>query len=346
MADYYQTLGVPRTASPEEIKKAYRRLAKQFHPDVNTGNKSAEERFKEVAEAYSTLSDPAKRREYDLLGQGFPGGSGFRWPPGGAAAGAGQNGPEGDIRWTWSTGNPRGTGESFEVPGFEGLGDLFGELFQMGGVGRRGPSTPGGGAAARGRRTRSRGMGGDAEGAYEIPTMGADVATTLEIDFLEAIRGCRREVTMTRNGRAERIAVKIPPGVDTSARVRVAGKGSRGLRTTGDLYLDIRVRPHPRFWREGADIYTNVPITIYEALLGAKIEVPTLDGMAKMTMPAGTASGQKFRLKGKGAPILGKKGTGDLYVVAQIVPPSHIDEETRLFAEALARHNAYNPRKP
>ena len=148
-----------------------------------------------------------------------------------------------------------------------------------------------------------------------------------------------------RNGRRERIAVKIPPGVENDSVVRIAGKGDPNGVQPGDVLLQVRVRPHPWFRREGTDIFVEVPITIYEAVLGARIEVPTLDGAAKMTIPPGTASGQKFRLKGKGVSLLGKKGTGDLYVVVQIVPPPPGDEKTQEFAEYLAQERPYSPRE-
>lgn len=333
--DYYEILGVARDASAGEIKKAYRRLAKQHHPDVNKGNTAAEEKFKELSGAYAVLSDPQKRRQYDMVGHGFGGFS----PGGGPSAGSGRgSGGGGGFQWDVRDfrGTTSGQGESFEFPGFEGLGDLFGQLFNMGGVRR-----PRGGA---GRWRAATGSEAEPIGE-EAPEQGNNVSGVVEIDFMEAINGTSREVAIMREGRQERIAVKIPPGVDNGARVRVMGKGGSGAMRAGDLYLDVRVRPDPRFWREGPDVYTELPMTISEAILGAKIEVPTLNGQAKMTIPPGTASGQKFRLRGKGAPILGKKGTGDLYVLVQIVPPATIDEKTRQWAEELARNNPYNPRQ-
>lgn len=317
--DYYEVLGIAADASPEELKKSYRRLAKQYHPDVNKGNKSSEDRFKEISEAYSILSDPEKRKQYDMLRRygGVPPGAGFG------------GGPAGGFRWTRTAGGPsRGEAQEFEFPGFDGLGDLFGELFNMGGVRGRRPSTGAG---------RARGS--------EASVRGQDISTSVEISFSEAIYGTEREITIDRDGRRERIKVKIPPGVDSGSRVRVAGKGGGGAREAGDMYLDVRVLPDPHFRREGADVYTEVPITIYESVLGAKIDVPTLDGTAKMTVPSCTSSGQKFRLKGKGAPIPGKRGTGDLYVIARIVPPPQVDEATRHLCEQLAREHPYNPRK-
>ncbi|MBI4366246.1 MAG: DnaJ domain-containing protein [Deltaproteobacteria bacterium] len=312
--DYYEVLEVSPTATADELKKTYRRLAKQYHPDVNKGNKAAEEHFKEITAAYDVLSDAEKRKQYDMLRR-FGG-----VPPG--------YGPGGGEQPRWNTGRP---GADFEFPGFEGIGDLFGELFNMGGVR--------GGRGERGGRVRW----GAKEPRWAEAEPGADLSTVVEIDFLDAFTGTRREVTIHRHGVPERIAVKIPPGVETGSRVRVPGKGGPG-RTAGDLFLEIRVRPHLRLRREGADIVQEIPLTVYEAILGAKIEVPTLEGIAKMTIPPGTPAGQKFRLAGKGMPILGKRGRGDLYVVTQIALPPRIDEATRKFAEEFKLHHPYHPR--
>lgn len=291
MKDYYQILGISRDATPDEIKKAYRRLAKQYHPDMNKGDKKAEERFKEISEAYGVLSNSEKKKQYDMFGAGAePGFKGW---------------------------------EKWEGHGFEGvgdIGDIFSELFNLGGVRRR----------ARPTWTW---------GAEEAPRKGRDAYLNVEIDFTDAIRGT---VVKIKVGGGT-LSVKIPPGVDNGSRVRVAGKGEEGEGggEQGDLYLNIRVRPHELFWREGSDTYVEVPISIYEAVLGAGIDVPTLEGHASMKVPAGTESGQKFRLKGKGAPILGKKGVGDQYVVIRIVPPKKLDDLSRKMIEELALHNQY-----
>ena len=328
MKDYYQILGVSRGVSPEDLKKAYRRLARQYHPDMNKGEKKAEERFKEISEAYSVLSEPEKRKQYDMFG-GAPFGTG-----------AGGEGGFGGVRWEQSPGGGfkfyRSAGGGSEGGGFEApfgdLGGIFSELFDMGGV-KRGRQRWGAEEEARGKRQEAR--------------KGTDTYTNLEIDFLEAVYGAEARLEIRRGNRTEKITVKIPPGVDNGSKVRIAGKGNPGERGSdaGDLYINIRVRLHPLFWREEADIYTEVPISIYEAVLGATVSVPTLDGHAKMRIPEGTESGQKFRLKGKGAQILGKKGTGDQYVVVKIVPPKRVDERTRQLFEDAARTNSYNARE-
>lgn len=310
--DFYQVLGVPRSATQDEIKKAYRRLAKQFHPDVNKGAQRAEERFKDITEANEVLSDPKKRQQYDLLGEAYA-----------------QGGPGGGFDWrTRTSRGPRGGPEG--VPGFDGLGDLFSELFGFGGVNRQEPP---------GARPRSGGFAG--------AERGDDVTATVEIEFLEALQGTSRQLQVDRGGRREKIAVKIPAGVADGQRIRVAGKGGSGARggTPGDLLLDVRVRPHPKFTRTGADLQTEVPITIYEAILGAEVTVPTWDGGGiKMKIPAGTASGQRFRIKGKGVPSSGKTSSGDLYVLAHIAPPQHLNEKWRQLAEQMATECPYNPR--
>jgi len=326
MKDYYQLLGVSKEASENEIKKAYRRLAKKYHPDVNK-DKGAEEKFKEVSEAYNVLSDSKKRKQYDMFGSS---GFGQRAP-----GGQGPGGFQWEFRQGPGGGSSTSSGQGFDFGSFGGenfgnLGDLFNELFQMGGM-RGGPT--------RRRQTRETSQG---------PTPGRDSSTDLEIDFLEAIHGTSRQMHIRHGRGSENLTVRIPAGVDNGSKVRVAGKGEPGQLggKPGDLYLNIRVKSHPIFWREGADIYCEVPITIYEAILGSTIQVPTLDGTAKMKIPPGTTSGQKFRLKGKGAPNLEKKGTvGDEYVIVQIVPPSKIDPETEELIREWSVKHPYNPRE-
>lgn len=333
MKDYYQTLGVARGADESEIKKAYRRLARQYHPDMNKGDKKSEERFKEVSEAYSVLSDPEKKKQYDMFG-GSPFGQG---------GGAGGAGGFGGVRWEQEPGGgfkfyrsarPEDP-EDGPFPGggnFGDLGDIFGDLFNMGGVkrGRRGWSP----------QDASR-------EAENEPRKGSDTYADLEIDFIEALRGTEARLAIRRGDKTEKITVKIPAGVDNGSKVRISGKGHPGVHSgsAGDLYINVKVKPNATFWREGSDLYTEVPISIYESVLGAPVNVPTIDGHASMKIPAGTESGQKFRLKGKGAPHLGKKGVGDQYVIVQIVPPKSLDTKTRQSFEELARDNGYNPRE-
>lgn len=329
MKDYYQILGLSRGAPEEEIKRAYRRLAKQYHPDVNKGDRTAEEKFKEISEAYSVLSDPEKKKQYDMFGSGaFHGGfdssegfQGFRWQtsdrPGGAKC------------YTYTTDGLGGV----EWPDLGNLGDIFGDLFGFGGFTR--PSS----------KRRSKGRYTEYEGPQ--PKDGGDTYTNLEISFEEAVSGTETRMSIQRDDKVDRITVKIPAGVDNGSKVRVKGKGHPGINggRPGDLYLNIRVRPHKTFWREGADIYCEVPISIYESIFGGKITVPTLSGSATMTVPPGTSGGQKFRLKGKGAPLIGKGGKGDQYVIVNVVPPKEMEPETRKILEELSRRSPYNPRE-
>lgn len=314
MKDFYQVLGVPRNTTAAELKKAYRRLAKQYHPDVNKGDEAAEEKFKEISEAYNVLSDPKQRKQYDMFGQG----GGF----GGGGAGPGPGG----VQWEY-----RGQGpEGFDYGNVD-LGDLFGELFEMGGV-------------RRGAYRQSWGKGA----STEAPVSGRDTFADVEIDFDEAMSGTTRKISIKRGDRTERLTVKVPAGVDNGSKVRVSGKGQPGFGggKDGDLYLRIHVGAHPNFWREDADIYTEIPITIYDAVLGTQLEVPTLKGHARMKVPVGTASGQKFRIKGKGAPILGKKGKkGDQYVIVNIVPPKKLSAAQKRAFEELAEEYPYEPEK-
>jgi curved DNA-binding protein len=309
MKDFYQILGVPRGASETDIKKAYRRLAKMYHPDVTKGDKESEEKFKGISEAYNVLSDPEQRKKYDMFS-----GAGFR--PG-----------EGGGRWEYTAG-PGAAGFDF---GNVDLGDLFSELFEMGGV----------------RRGAYRQAWGKNAGPEE-PVIGRDTYADLEISFDEAFEGTERKISIRRGDKTERLTVKIPAGVNNGSKVRVVGKGQPGFGggTDGDLYLRIHMTPHPDFWREDADVYTEVPITIYDAVLGGQVDVPTLGGHAKMTIPPGTGSGQKFRLAGKGAPVLGQKGKkGDQYVIVNIVPPKKLKSAQKKAFEELSNEYPYDPKE-
>ncbi|MBI4211747.1 MAG: DnaJ domain-containing protein [Deltaproteobacteria bacterium] len=305
MKDFYSILGISRGATAAEIKNAYRRLAKKYHPDVNKGDKSAEEKFKEISEAYNVLSDAERRKKYDLFGD--------------AADHAGFGGrQEPDM----------GDFMRFENAG--DLGDLFRDLFNMGGM-RQEPF-----------REEHRGR------ARSEAVKGQDTIVDLEIGFTEAIHGTERQLSIRRGNSTEKINVKIPAGVDNGSKVRVVGKGQPGFGggKDGDLFLHLRVSAHPEFWREDADIYTEVPITVYDAILGNTVEVPTLSGTARMKIPEGTESGQKFRLAEKGAPALGKKGKlGDQYVIVRIVPPKKLDATLRTRVEELAEKFPYDPRQ-
>lgn len=291
--DYYAILGVSRTASQEEIRKAYRRLAMQYHPDRNPGNRQAEERFKEVNEAYQVLSDPQKRAHYDRLGESYA-----RWQSGG--------GHPGEFNWAdWMSGG------GFE---FDGQ-DLFSEFFRaiFGGMGGMGEAMPG-----RGRRR--------AAGA-------AQAQTTLTLR--EAFEGTTRQVQV--DGR--RLEVRIPPGVRTGSKVRVAGAGPVGPDGHAtDLYLIVQVTEDPHFRREGDDLHTETPVDVFTLMLGGETEVQTLTGKVLLSIPAGTQSDQVFRLAGRGMPRLKEPGTrGDLYVRVKAQIPRQLTAQQRALIEQAAR---------
>lgn len=282
--DYYDILGVSRSASQDEIKKVYRKLAKQHHPDVNKGDKKAEEKFKEISQAYDVLGDVEKRKKYDQYGE---------W--------AGQSGfdprHQGQRHYTWSSGPGGSAGIDFD------LGDIFGDMF---GLGRQGS-----------QRSRSAGRRRSMDAG--------DVESNLQIGFEESIHGGTRRLSISRNGREEKIDVKIPAGIRDGGKIRLAGKGDGG----GDLYIKVIVSPHPDFRREEDDLYIDVPVPFTEAILGGSIRVPTINGAVHLKIPSDTSSGQKFRLKGKGAPHLGKSGSGDQYAIVKIIIPPHLDEESK-----------------
>lgn len=321
--DFYAVLGVSRNAGDDEIKKAYRALAKQYHPDVNKGDKAAEEKFKEISEAYETLSDAKKRREYDMYGSGGMGaGAGG---PGGGFYQNYRNGPMGGFDFSSYSGGGAGSAGGTRVE-YEDLGDIFGDIF--GGMG----GAPRGGFKSRGGRSAA------------MP--GADRAYTMEIDFLESVNGTTTKIALPQNGKSQKINVKIPPGVKTGSKIRLAGKGdpSPNHGPAGDLYIEIRVRPHPFFKRDGDDIYLDLPVSLKEAVSGAQIEVPTIEGQLKMKIPAGTQSGQKLRLKGKGVAHREGEGRGDQYVVALVQYPKDLSAEEKKALEEIDEKHHFNPR--
>jgi molecular chaperone DnaJ len=331
-ADYYKTLGVSRSADPSEIKKAYRKLARKYHPDVNPGSEEAETRFKEIQEAYAVLSDPDKRKQFDTFGtvDGDPF-SGF--DPSRRTRG----------RSTWQDAG------GFRVDmdgmgGFQDLGDLFGQFF-------------GGARSGRARQT---------------PRRGADQELSVEVGFVDAVRGtavtlpvqrqlrCRacggsgsvqRNVCPTCHGTGlvvstERLRVKIPEGIADDKRVRVAGKGAEGERggPPGDLFVRVRVRPHAFFKREGDDIHTAVPIMFSEAYLGGEIEVGTIHGPVRAKVPAGTNSGRTFRLRGKGVRNTKTRAHGDHLYTVEIVVPKVVSPTGEESARRVAELYQGNPR--
>jgi molecular chaperone DnaJ len=367
--DYYKTLGVKRAATQEEIRKAYRRLARKYHPDLNPGDKASEEKFKNLSEAYDVLSDPKKREVYDKFGTYSDNIREAGRPPGT---------PGVDFDWsvfTGATGAGAGGGASFK--------DIFSELF-------------GGGT-----RTTTQ--------AQPQPQRGADIEIPLALSFEEAINGLTTNINVRRsevcprcngtgeasagqllcvtcdgsgkistgggflrfdqtcgdcggtgkrrpscqgcNGKGvlpkyETVKVRIPAGVDTGSRVRVNGKGEAGMRGAppGDLYIITNVSPHRIFTRKGDNIYCAIPITLPEAALGAKIEVPTVAGKAQLRIPPGTQSGQVFRLREKGAPSLRGATRGDQYVEVRVVLPKIIDEDSKKLLREFEKRNPENPR--
>jgi molecular chaperone DnaJ len=367
--DYYKTLGVKRAATQEEIRKAYRRLARKYHPDLNPGDKASEEKFKNLSEAYDVLSDPKKREVYDKFGT---------YSDNIREAGRAPGTPGVDFDWsvfTGATGAGAGGGASFK--------DIFSELF-------------GGGT-----RTTTQ--------AQPQPQRGADIEIPLALSFEEAINGLTTNINVRRsevcprcngtgeasagqllcvtcdgsgkistgggflrfdqtcgdcggtgkrrpscqgcNGKGvlpkyETVKVRIPAGVDTGSRVRVNGKGEAGMRGAppGDLYIITNVSPHRIFTRKGDNIYCAIPITLPEAALGAKIEVPTVAGKAQLRIPPGTQSGQVFRLREKGAPSLRGATRGDQYVEVRVVLPKIIDEDSKKLLREFEKRNPENPR--
>ena len=308
--DYYETLGVPKTASEDEIRTAFRKLARKYHPDVAKDKKAAEEKFKQINEAYEVLIDPEKRRKYDELGANWnqPGG-GFQPPPnwGGAQPGGGG--------FQWAGGENGGV--EFEFGG-TGFSDFFEQFFGGG----RGRSAFGG----FGQRAA-------AERGHDVE---ADIMVTLE----EALNGSTRTVSLRRAGskKTETYQVKIPRGVREGQRIRLAGQGEAGERggKSGDLFLRVRLQRHPDFQVEGSDLVHEVKIAPWQAVLGDQLVVPTLEGNARLKLPPGTQGGQRFRLRERGLPgVSGQRG--DLFVVAQIQLPKKLTERERELWQQLAR---------
>ena len=334
--DLYEVLGVARDADAETIKKAYRKLARKYHPDVNPGDKLAEDRFKEISGAYDVLSDTEKRRAYDEFGDvalegGFDAEKArkmkeeFESRFGRGSFARAQAGGPGGFEGFEGFGAPGGEGFAFD------LDDLVGDLFA-----RRG--WQGGPAGARGR----------GRAAFRGP----DIEAELALDLREAARGGEHRLALTRPAadggmKQETVTVRIPAGVTDGGRIRVPGKGGEGSGggADGDLYATIRIRPDPVFRLEGRDLHLDVPVTVREAALGAKVEVPTLSGRATLTIPEGTDSGRRLRLRGKGMPTPGGGEPGDLYVTVQIRAPKGLDDDARAKLEALSRFDPPDVRK-
>ncbi|HXA08550.1 MAG TPA: J domain-containing protein [Chthoniobacterales bacterium] len=309
--DYYETLGVSKAAGADEIKSAFRKLARQHHPDMAKPKEkaAAEEKFKQINEAYEVLSDPEKREKYDQLGADWNQPGGFQPPPGWGRGGAG-----GGFR--------RAAGDNGGVE-FEFGGTGFSDFFEAFFGGGRGESAFGGGF---GRRPATAERGQDVE---------ADIMVTLE----EALHGSTRQVSLRRGGseKVETYQVKIPRGVHEGQRIRLAGQGEAGARggTHGDLFLRVRIARHPDFAVEGSDLIHEVTLEPWLAVLGTEIEVSTLEGDRRLKIPPGTQSGQRFRLRGRGLPTVAG-ARGNLYVVTQIAIPKKLSETERKLWEQLA----------
>ena len=328
--DYYQTLGVAKSATEKEIKQTFRKLARKFHPDVNPGDKSSEAKFKEINEAYEVLGDPEKRRKYDELGanwrmyeqaqqagQGYPGGSPFGF---GGAGGQGN-------AWTINMGGGPGGGyrtmtedEMHELFGNE---DPFSDFFKtfFGGAG---------GAREGGARTRS--------GRSPRSQKGRDIEHSVELTLEEAYHGATRRVSIKEGGHARTVDVRIPPGVKDGSRVRAAGEGASGSDggVSGDLYLRVHVKPHAIFERKGNDLHAKVATPVTTAVLGGEAQVPTVTGSVRLKIPEGTQNGQVFRLKGHGMPQVGRADErGDLYATVEVQLPRALSREQREHYEAL-----------
>jgi len=308
--DYYALLGVSKTASADEIKKAFRKLARQYHPDMNPGDRNAEARFKEVNEAYEVLSDPEKRQKYDQFGQYWK--QAGNWPAGG---GAGTN------------------FDGFDFSQYGNFDEFINEL-----LGRFG-GQPGGSQRPYGYRTppSSGGFGFDAS----PPAMGLDIESTITLTLSDAFRGTQKRLSLG----SEMIDVRIPPGAKPGSRIRVKGKGQPSPygQQRGDLYLVVEIQPHPFFQFDGDNLVCEVPIAPDEAVLGRAIEVPTPDGIVTMNIPPGIRSGQTLRLRGKGwsSP---KGERGDQLVRVVIVPPKELSAIEREYYEKIRANRSYDPR--
>lgn len=315
--DYYRILGVPRTADDKAIRRAYRKLAKESHPDLHPGDAAAAQRFKDVAEAYEVLGDADKRAKYDKFGAAWRdaeragAADGFDWSQWGGAPGGRRAGGPAAGRTNVRNLSPEDL-EAIFGGGGGGFSDFFETLF--------------GGAAGGGRRS----PGGAAQQAARL-SRGGDLEAAVPISLAEAFAGTARQLNL--DGR--RIEVRIPPGVKTGSKVRVRGEGQPGQAGAGDLYLIVEVTPDARFERDGDDLRGRVKVPLYTALLGGEVAVPTLAGPAHLTIPPETRNGQRFRLAGRGMPNLrDPQARGDLFVTVDVELPRDLtDEEKRLFGE-------------
>jgi curved DNA-binding protein len=312
--DYYKVLGVAKSASQEDVKKAYRKLAVKYHPDKNKGDKASEDKFKEISEAYNVLGDPEKRKQYDQLGANWS-----QYQQGG--------GDPSGFDWSRYSRQYGGAGQSGY--GFEGdFGDFFGST-----GGTSGAGTGGGGFSDFFQNIFGGGFGGARRGARTGGFKGQDFQASLDISLQEAYSGTIRSFAV--NG--QQLRIKLKPGIENEQSLKLKGKGGAAPQggQPGDLYLTIKVAEHPQFKREGNDLRTEAAMDIYTAILGGKITVPTLSGPVKLKLPARTPNEKVLRLKGKGMPVYGKTDRfGDLYVKVKAVLPQELSaEEEALFRQ-------------
>ena len=321
--DYYATLGVPRTASDQDIKKSFRKLAREFHPDVAKDKKTAEEKFKEINEAYEVLSDPDKRKKYDQYGSTWKEGGGYQPPP------------------DWQGARSAGGAQSQEFHfGGTGFSDFFEQLF-----GRSG----GGGFGFGGRDFEA------AESAQPRgPARGYDIEGDILVTLDEAMRGSVRSISLERvnpktgQTEAQTFKVRVPVGVKEGQTIRIPGKGGDGANggTSGDLFLHVRYAAHPDFRARGSDLHYDLDLAPWEAVLGTTVSVPPLESPVKVRIPAGTNNGCQLRVRGRGLPR-GRDGErGDLYVVVNVQLPPQLSDEERELWEKLGRVSRFNPRQP
>lgn len=317
MRDPYETLGVSRSASLDEIKKAYRSKVRATHPDRNKHDPKAAEKFNEVQQAYDILSTPDKRKQYDEFGE-----AAFdrNVPPGGGTGGFNPFGAGRAYNYTWNGKGfrPQNGGPEGEVFDAESIGDFL-RGFGMGGFGR--------GGAKRGRRGRQ---------PVESVEAGEDIKAEVNVPFMDAVKGGICNVQIRANGRAKTIEVRIPAGIADGGKLRVRGQGQPSPfgGPAGDLILTVRVGEHATFRREGSDLLVDAPLSPADAVLGANVTVPTLDGKVEVKIPPGTSSGAKLRVRGQGAPTP-SGGRGDLFVVVKIVVPKHLTPQQKDLYEKL-----------
>jgi len=318
--DYYQILGVSRNASNKEIKQAYRRLARKYHPDINPNDKSAEAKFKEINAAYEVLSNPEKRKKYDQFGDQWEYADQFAKSEG-----------QGRVRWDFGR-----SGTRFEYGDLSDFGDIFSSLFDDSGLG------------SRIKRRQRRGQ--DIESPIEVTLEEAYHGSTrlMQLQTEEPCTACggtgrvgNRICTMCNGagGKAvlRRLEVKIPPGVRDGSRIRIAGEGGPSLvgGSKGDLYLIVKVLPHKLFERKGDDLYTEVPVPLATAILGGEVRLPTLNGIVSLKIPPETQNGKVFRLAGKGMPQLGNSKYGNMFAKVKVVLPTNLTEEERKLFDKL-----------